>query len=146
MNNNSSENNQSQQAPNNPPRSRYEERQLRREARRASRHSGGAWVGGALLIALGLILLFQNYGILALNNWWALFILLPAVGAFASAARSYQDAGGRLTAPSRASLIGGLVLCLVSAVFLFNLNWTLLGPAIIILAGIGILINAVLPS
>lgn len=148
MSDNMQDNTQPQNPMNNAPLDRHEARRLRREARRAGRytHTAGTWVGGAILIGLGVMLLLQNYGAFYLRNWWALFILLPAVGAFANAARAFRDSGGHLTSPARASLIGGLVLVLVAAVFLFNLSWGLLGPAIIILAGIGILINAVLPG
>jgi hypothetical protein len=128
--------------------SRHEERQRRREERWAARggRHGGTWVLGGILILLGIIFLLQNMGLAFLSNWWALFILLPAFGAFTAAWRTYQGAGGHLTAASRGSLIGGLVLTMIAAIFLFNLNWTILGPALLILAGIGILLNALLPG
>jgi hypothetical protein len=128
--------------------SRREERWRRREERRAARggRSGGAWIGGAILIALGIIFLLQNLGAATLENWWALFILIPAVGAFGNAWRSYQAAGGHLTASARGSLIGGFALTMVAAIFLFNLSWGLLGPLLIILVGIGLLLNAFLPG
>jgi hypothetical protein len=140
--------NQNSNANNSQPEfmSRHEERMQRREERWAARGTGGAWVGGAILIVLGLVFLMQNLGVLALNNWWALFILIPAIGSFTAAWRTYQNAGGRLTAASRGSLIGGLVLTMIAAVFLFNLNWAWFGPVLIILAGIGLLLNATLQS
>jgi hypothetical protein len=147
MNDNAQDNNQPQNSVNNPPLSRHEERQMRREARRETRYrSGGAWIGGVVLIGLGIIFLLQNFGTFYLQNWWALFILIPAVGAFGNTWRAYQDAGGQMNAQARGSLIGGLVLSMVAAIFLFNLSWGLLGPAILVLAGIGILINALLPG
>ena len=78
------------------------------------------------------------------NNWWALFILIPAVGAFDTAIRMYRNANNQLNAPAGGSLIVGLVLTFVTASFLFNLNWSLFGPVILILAGIGILATAML--
>jgi hypothetical protein len=147
MNDNPQDNPQTQNSGSNPPLSRHEERQMRRTARREGRYqSGGAWVGGAILIALGVIFLLQNFGGLYLQNWWALFILIPAVGAFGNAWRAYQSADGHLNVQARGSLIGGLVLSMITAIFLFNLNWGLLGPVILILAGIGVLLNAVLPG
>ncbi len=128
-------------------RNRHEERMRRREERWAARgNRGGAWIMGVILVLIGIIFLLQNMNIFILNNWWALFILIPAVAAFGSAWRSYQDAGGRLTGGARGSLIGGLVLVLVAAVFLFGLNWGVVGPLLIVLAGIGLLLNAFLPS
>jgi len=91
-------------------------------------------------------LLLQNLGASLLNNWWALFILIPALGAFANAWRAYQEAGGHLTASARSSLFGGLILTLVAAIFLFNLSWGLLGPILLILIGIGIFVNVALPG
>ncbi len=124
---------------------RHERRRRRREERRAGRGYGGAWIGGTVLIILGVVFLLQNLGAFALENWWALFILIPAVGSFGNAWREYQGAGGYLTPSARGSMIGGLVLTMVAAIFLFNLNWGLLGPILIILAGTAILLNALLP-
>jgi hypothetical protein len=125
---------------------RSERRQRLQERRqaRAIRH-GGSWVGGAILIVVGILLLLQYLTSFSLENWWALIILIPAAGAFANSWRIYQGSE-RLSAPARASLIGGILLTMVAAVFLFDLNWTVLGPILIILAGLGLLINVVLPG
>ena len=127
---------------------RRDARRSRLESRREARasRSAGTWVGGAVLIALGIILMLQNLAIFDLENWWALFILLPAVGAFGNAWNAYRNAGGYLNAQARGSLAGGVLLTMVAAVFLFQLDWTMLGPVILILAGIGVLINALLPA
>jgi len=129
---------------NTPTTDPYSDRAQRRAARRAAR-GGGAWVGGLILIGLGVIFLLQNAGMLALQNWWALFILLPALGSFGAA---YTEArrSGRFTARARGSFVAGLIFTAVAAVFLFNLNFSLLLPAILIVAGIGILFNTMLPD
>ena len=69
--------------------SRREARWRRIEERRAARRGryGSRWIGGAVLIALGIILLLSSLGSFYLENWWALFILIPAIGAFGNAAR-----------------------------------------------------------
>ncbi len=124
-----------------PHEQRRRERELRRQARWSRR--GGGWFGGAVLILLGLIFLLENFGIFPIRNWWALFILIPAFGAFAAAWNRYQDSGGQLTAAVRGSLFGGLILVLITAIFLFDLGslvW--LWPALLILAGVGLLVNA----
>ena len=118
-----------------------EERRMRRGS-----HVGGSWIIGAILVALGIIFLFQNMGTFTLNNWWALFILIPALGAFEEAWRGYKNAGGRLTKRARGSMLVGLVLTLVVFGLLFELDWKYLGPVLIILAGIGILVNVALPG
>jgi hypothetical protein len=119
-------------------------RHQRREERRLAR-DGGGWIGGAILIVVGVVILLQNFTTFTLYNWWALFILLPAVGAFGNAWRIYQ-ADGRLTASARANLIGGIILTMVAAIFLLNLNWTILGPVLLILTGLGFVLNAFLPG
>jgi ABC-type uncharacterized transport system permease subunit len=97
---------------------------------------------------LGVAFLMQNMGTFSipLKNWWALFILIPAIGAFDTAVRMYRNADNQLTAPARGSLLFGLVLTLVTVSFLFNLNWTIFGPLLIILTGIGLVINTMLPG
>jgi uncharacterized membrane protein YbaN (DUF454 family) len=114
---------------------------------RAKRHfrRGGGWIGGAILVLLGLLLLGQNMNIAPFDKWWALFILLPAFGSFSAAWRMYQSAG-RLTRRVRGAIIVGIVLTLVTAMFLFDVNWTYIGPGLLILAGVSILINVLLPD
>lgn len=105
----------------------------------------GTWVGGAILILLGVIFLLQNTGLFRLDNWWALFILIPALGAFGNAWREYRDAG-RLDAKARGSVIGGLLLTLVAAIFLFGMDWSRTWPLFLIVGGVALLLNAMLPD
>jgi hypothetical protein len=133
------------------PKSWREERWERRQARRAaigSQTRGGALVAGLLLVLLGVIFLLQNSGyyFISLKNWGALFILIPAVGAFDRAYRIYRYEGNQLTAPARAALIIGLVLLLITLIILFNLNWSIWGPALIILVGISLLFGSFFPN
>jgi hypothetical protein len=118
-------------------------RQQRIEERRRGR--SGSWVAGAILILIGIFIMLNNLTGFTLENWWALFIMIPALGAFGNAWRAYQN-DGRLSGQARASLISGFILTMVTAVFLLNLNWTLLGPVLLILAGVGILLNVILPG
>ena len=121
----------------------YSERAERRAARYAG---GGAFIGGVALIAFGVIIMLQNMGVVQLHNWWALFILIPALGSFATAYGAYRTNGGRLTSMVRGSIIGGLVFTAVAAAFLFELNLGLLLPTVLILAGAGMLFNSMLPD
>jgi hypothetical protein len=106
------------------------------------RHSGaGGWVIGAVLVLIGILFLAQNISGFSLNNWWALFILIPAIGSLSAAWRIYQT-NGRLTRAGRGPLIGGLILLAVMAIFLFNLNWVNMWPIMLIIVGIGIVISA----
>ena len=124
----------------------YDRRAARRQ-RIAERRAGrsGSWVAGAVLILVGIFIMFDNLTGFTLENWWALFILIPALGAFGNAWRAYQN-DGRLSAPARGALISGFILTMVTAFFLFELNWMILGPVLLILAGVGILVNVILPG
>lgn len=104
-----------------------------------------AWIGGAILIVIGLIFLLRNLTGFSLDNWWALFILIPAATSFGRVVSIYQ-AEGRLTSSARRALIGGLILTFVCTVFLFELNFGRLWPVFLILGGIGMLLNALLPD
>lgn len=122
-------------------------RELRRQeraARRAERHAGGySWVGGVVLILLGAIFLLQNTGLMrGFDNWWALFILIPAVGAFASAWRMYQHAGNAWTPAATGPLLGGLVLSSLAAMFLFGLDIGMWWPLFLIGGGVAALLGA----
>jgi hypothetical protein len=128
---------------------RREARRQRREARRTAlgAPSGiGTLTLGAILILLGVAFLMQNMGtfLFPLKNWGALFILIPAFGAFDRAWRFYRNADGQFTSQARGALLVGLVLMIVTIMILFELNWTLYGPLLIILVGLGILVNAML--
>ncbi|HEY3343950.1 MAG TPA: hypothetical protein VGJ97_03415 [Anaerolineaceae bacterium] len=107
-------------------------------------NTNAAWIGGLVLIVIGIVFLLQNLNLLGplplLRNWWALFILIPAVGAFLRVAQDIQ-ANGRLTGLGRGSLISGLFMGFVSAVFLFDLNWAVIWPIFLIIAGVGALLG-----
>ena len=118
----------------------------RREARRqrlADTSRGSAWIVGLILIVLGTMFLMNNTGTfnIPIENWWALFILIPAVGSFDTALRAYRSAGDRLDRVARSSLLVGLVLTFVTVMFLFNLSWSFFGPVLLILAGIGLVLT-----
>jgi pheromone shutdown protein TraB len=118
----------------------------RRAARRAGRQADGvSWLVGFVLIAFGVLFLLVNAGILpALTNWWALFMLLPAVGVFSAALGAHRRNGGHWTPEVTGLLVGGLLFVALTAVFLFELNYGLLVPLFLIAAGLLLLAGPVL--
>lgn len=102
------------------------------------------WLGGLVLIVLGIVFLVQNLSGFTLANWWALFILIPAAGSFSAAWRIYRNSGNRLTQAAAGPLTGGVILATVAAVFLLNLDWGVIWPVFVILAGLGALLGAFL--
>lgn len=141
--------NDQSQSPMNQPLDRREARRQRRASRRAALDAPGS-VGtltmGAILVLLGIAFLMQNTGtfIFPLKNWGALFILIPAFGAFDRAWRFYRNGNDQLTAQVLGALLVGLVLTAITIMILFELNWTFYGPLLIILVGVGILVKATL--
>jgi len=112
-------------------------------------HSDWAWFGGGrrpwmpgvILILVGTIFLLRNITGFELENWWALFILIPALGNFASAYRLYRSSG-QIDRGVRARLFWGLLLSTLSISFLLNLDLGYFWPVFVILAGLGFLLGA----
>jgi hypothetical protein len=104
------------------------------------------WLIGIILIIIGVVFLIQNLTGIYINNWWALFIMIPALESFSRAWQAMQAADGRLTSTARKSLIGGLVLTTIATILFFNLDWVIFGPILLIVAGAAILLNVVLPK
>jgi hypothetical protein len=119
-------------------RSARSERAQRRAARRADRRGGGlGWLAGLLLIGLGALFLLQNEGFLTqFSNWWALFLLLPAIGTLSAALGAYRRNGGHWTAEVTGPFLGGLLFLGLTTVFLLELNYTWLWSLFLIAAGL----------
>jgi len=118
---------------------------FRQEFRVSTRHRNSGWIWGLLLILAGGLLLLQNVTYFQLHNWWALFILIPSFGSFADAWAHYRDQG-RISGRVRSSLLSGFIFACVAAFFLFNLSLGQYWPVLIILAGLAVLVNAMLPE
>jgi hypothetical protein len=100
------------------------------------------WLGGFLLIFLGLVFLFNNLGLVRLpGNWWAMFIMLPSFASWYGAWHQYSSNGGHFTRSAIGALTWGSLPFLIGLIFLFNLNWGLFWPLILIFAGVSALIN-----
>ena len=122
---------------------RRQERHERREVRRESRGRSG-WIGGVVLILLGLFFLLQNFTNFELQNWWALFILIPAVSSFASAWNVYRDNSNQFTSAVTRPLLGGLIFTFMTVAFLFGIDFGIYWPVFIILGGLSLLFNGLL--
>lgn len=108
-------------------------------------HRDNGWTFGLALIAVGVIFLVSEVTGFELHNWWAVFILIPAVSNLSNAWRIYKS-DERLGREGRGSLIGGLVLTVISATFLFSLDWAMVWPFLLIAAGFGAVLSGVLDS
>jgi hypothetical protein len=98
------------------------------------------WLPGVILIGLGLIFLLNNFTGYELQNWWALFILIPAVGSFSKAADIMRAEDG-FTRQAWGAVAGGLILSLVTAAFLFDLDWGMIWSVFLIIGGMGLFLG-----
>ncbi len=119
-----------------------EMKELKDEEREgAAEDKGSNWIMALVLIVVGVGLLLSNFTEFSLNNWWALFLLIPAITMLRNVWVDYQ-AHGRLTSRSTGALIGGLTVLAAMAVFLFNLSWSGLWPLGFIFGGISVLLSS----
>ena len=97
------------------------------------------WIWGIVLILGGVLLMLRNFGLdfIDVNNWWAVFILVPGIsmliGAF-NASRSGRSMGSQ-------GFWGGFMVLLALS-FFFSISFDLLWPVFLILAGVGLLFKA----
>jgi hypothetical protein len=108
----------------------------------SSARRSNAWVGGAVLMLIGGILLLQNFDLFHLRNGWALFFLIPVIFNLVSAYGVYQR-HGRFTPAVFGSLMGVLVLLGLMSAFLFDVSWGTLWPLFLILGGLSLLFSSV---
>ncbi len=102
-----------------------------------------AWFVGAILIALGVVFLLENFGFVFSDNWWALFIYLGAIAVLTNMWREWRQAGW-FDSKAAGSLTFALVLVVVASIFLFELAWDTYWPLILVAVGAGIVIGWIL--
>lgn len=102
--------------------------------------SSNLWIGLAF-IAGGVIVLLNQSGLLSFDfNWWAVFIVIPAIGSFRNAYHRYRatnnlfDMGVMLPALIGLFMIG-LMFNLLSGNG-WNFNWNLFWPLMFIIIGL----------
>ncbi len=123
-----------------PKDNRSEERRQRRAARRG-RRSNPVLIG-AILVIVGIFLLLQQFTNARFDNWWALFILIPALSSLGGAYALYQRTG-QLTSGVISSFFSGLIILAVAVIFFFNLDWATFWPIFLILPGLSILLGSI---
>ncbi len=105
------------------------------------------WVG-VVLVLLGLFFLLENLGVPLPNwpifrlhaNWWALFLLIPAGLILSRVYQAYQEQG-QLTRHMRNQLLIGVLILIAAATALFNVNWAVFWPFLLIAGGLYLLLR-----
>lgn len=100
------------------------------------------WIGGAALILIGTVFLFQETTGLWLENWWAYFIAVPGVIAISTAWARYRNNGGKIDAAVIRTALGGLVPLVVAGIFVLDLDWGRVWPIFVIIAGLGMFVQS----
>jgi hypothetical protein len=108
----------------------------------------GLWIGIAMA-GLGLGFLLENLEMVIMSqvfgrmNWWAIFILLPGIGALINAWLVYHHENKLV--PAAIGLLGmGVAVLSVGILALLGLSWSLLSPVILIAVGITFLLSTLL--
>ena len=105
--------------------------------------SSNLWIGLAFIAGGAMILLTQS-GLISLKlNWWAFFILIPAIGSFNNAYQRYRATNNLFDmSVVMPALIGlfmiGLMFNLLSGKG-WDFNWNLLWPIMLICIGLGMI-------
>jgi predicted membrane protein len=120
---------------------RRQERQTRWEARMARRRAypgTGGFFAGAIVAAIGLLLLLDNLGIVRFHDiwqYWPVLLIVWGVSHILSSRNAFSYAWGGVIA-----LIGALFLLNNLDIVFFNFH--LIWPLIIIAVGVGMLLHA----
>ena len=117
------------------------------EERNYRRRGNSSWVIALIFIFMGVVFLLEELNIPIfenLQNWWALFLLIPAIASFGSAWNSFQKHNNQFSSGVMGSLIAGFVLSLIAVIFLFNLEWSFMWPIIFIVIGVLMFISSFL--
>jgi len=99
---------------------------------------------GLIVIAIGVLFLLKNFGILLpfmqYHNWWALFILIGAVGPLSYALQRYRSQN-KLDGVVLHSLVSAAAIVTVALFFLLELDWNRWWPLFIVFGGLWMLAN-----
>ena len=101
---------------------------------------GSSISGAIILIVIGLFLILQRLGISDFKNWWAIFILIPAISSTENLIREIRTGKGFHLAMA-STILGIFFPAIVAIMFLFELDWSLYWPVFIILAGFSMILT-----
>jgi len=107
-------------------------------------NSGNLWIG-VIFILGGIFILLNQFDLLPVElNWWALFMLFPAVGIFSGAYNRYRSEGNRFSTGVLVTGLTGLIIVGFAFTLLFDISfniWNLLWPLMMIVIGLGMVLN-----
>lgn len=114
---------------------------MHNELKEQERGGTPTWGMGAILIGVGIIMVFGNLTGFGIDNWWVLFMAIPLFGFVANIWHDMQ-ANSRLTSRSTGSVIAGLAVLATAATFLIDgISWGTLWPLAFVFGGLTLLLN-----
>lgn len=114
---------------------------LKDEAKEVKNEKGSTWIIAVVMMLVGGGLLVSNFTGISFENWWALFLFIPAGFMLQNVWADYKS-NGRITSRSTGPLIAGLAILVMIVVFLFDLSWSGLWPLAFIFGGIAVLLSS----
>ncbi|GJM41853.1 MAG: hypothetical protein DHS20C20_21350 [Ardenticatenaceae bacterium] len=108
---------------------------------RSSKGGNSSTVMALVFIVVGVLLIASNITGFEFENWWVLFMFIPAA-LFAKNIFDDYQMNGRITARSTGAIIASLAILLTAATFLFEaITWGMIWPVGLIFAGIAIFLG-----
>lgn len=109
----------------------------------------GGWLMGIVVIAIGVLFLLHNFGLrlvfLEYRNWWAVLILLFALGPLSLAYRHFRTVG-QIDADMAYHLTSAAAIVTVGLIFLLDLRWDRWWPLFVIYGGLWMLVRRRYPT
>lgn len=93
---------------------------------------------GVAMVAFGLLTMWVTLTGRMIENWWASFILLPALFFILLAGGLFYWQNGRFNIAVSVNLGIGLVILTIAVMFFLNLNWQIWWPMMIIMPGVAV--------
>jgi hypothetical protein len=106
---------------------------------------GNQITGGLIILIIGVFFLLQRLNIVTFKNWWAVFILIPAISSLGNFFQDHnRERAFRFSQVS--NILGILFPVSVACIFLFELSWQIYWPVLVILAGFSMFLSGFIDS
>lgn len=90
---------------------------------------------GLMMVGIGVIFLINEITNFQIINWWAIFILVPAVLNWGNAYKLFQETG-TITKEVIQMVLTSLFPVIVASIFFFDMDWGKVWPVFIIIGGV----------
>ncbi len=113
--------------------------ELKKDEARQIGEESGKFIFAGVLILVGIARLAGILTGYTIDNWWALFMLIP-IGTMVLELWTEYRQNGRVT-ENNGLIIPIMILSVIIAIFLFDLSWSIIWPVSFIAIGLSILLK-----